>query len=238
MGDVLGDIGANMNAVSKSGETPAHLAVSHDKMETLRVLGELGADMNAARKNGEIPAIEAGETPAHVASRTGNASALLLLSSLGADMDAAKSDGETPAHVACRVGTVKCLCMYANKCVRTGLLPASAAVSFPLEYGDTLAHFAARHDKVDALRFLGELEADMDATNDYGNTPAQVAIIHDQVESLRVLGEIAERRAHIESFMKRRLLLIKWPIPRALVVNKIFPFEDRWSATQWRKLRG
>jgi ankyrin repeat protein len=80
--------GADLNAKTNSGWTPAHSAANNGKTEALKTLHALGADLNAKTNSGW--------TPAHSAANNGKTEALKTLHALGADLNAKSSDNQTP----------------------------------------------------------------------------------------------------------------------------------------------
>ena len=88
--------GADINAKSKDGRTPLHLAIAFDRssgaVEMLRLLLARGADVNTRDK--------LGDTPLHTAASAGNTDIVEALVSGGANVNATDRNGDTPLKVA------------------------------------------------------------------------------------------------------------------------------------------
>ena len=77
--------GADLNAATKTGGTPAFIASENGHVDVVRALGELGADVNDATKSGA--------TPAFIASQEGHAHVVQALHDLGAKLNKAEETG-------------------------------------------------------------------------------------------------------------------------------------------------
>jgi len=85
---------ANVNAATKEGETPLHLAVIQGDYDVVKLLLENKADVNATKKDGETP-LHIAETNSHNNNSTILHIAELLLSK-GAAVNAKDNKQETP----------------------------------------------------------------------------------------------------------------------------------------------
>ena len=94
--ELLLDKGVDINAKSKDGRTPLHLAIAFDRssgaVEMLKLLIASGADVNTRDKQGE--------TPLHTAASAGNKDIVEALIGAGADVNATDGKGATPLKVA------------------------------------------------------------------------------------------------------------------------------------------
>jgi len=105
--DFLLTAGADLNAATEDGFTPAFIAAQEGHAPCLQVLAERGADLNAAAKDGF--------TPAFIAAQNGHAPCLQVLAERGADLNAATNDGFTPAFIAEQNGHAPCLQVLAER---------------------------------------------------------------------------------------------------------------------------
>jgi len=85
--------GADVEAKDNNGNTPLHLAVWSNHIETAKLLIERGADLEAKNKYGQ--------TPLDWASYKDNIELAKLLLDAGADVEAKDVEGRTPLHWAC-----------------------------------------------------------------------------------------------------------------------------------------
>ena len=88
----LAGIGADLNVLSKNGETPMHYAAEKGNVEAVRVLLELGADPNRWSN--------LGVTPLHVAAQGIRGDLVDVLVAGGADVNARTANGWTPLMLA------------------------------------------------------------------------------------------------------------------------------------------
>jgi len=89
----------NLNVKDNFGNTPLHLSIISDNMNSVKILTLKGADVNI--KNNE------GNTPLHIAARFGNVDIAKVLVKSGADVKAKNNDGFTPLHTASANGHIK-----------------------------------------------------------------------------------------------------------------------------------
>ena len=89
----------NLNIKDNFGNTPLHLSIISDNMNSIKILTLKGADVNI--KNNE------GNTPLHIAARFGNVDTAKILLKSGADVNSKNNDGLTPLHVASANGHIK-----------------------------------------------------------------------------------------------------------------------------------
>ncbi|XP_035692592.1 protein VAPYRIN-like [Branchiostoma floridae] len=85
---LLVQLGTNVEAKDKAGETALHRASRKGHTEVVKLLIQLGADVEAKDKHGW--------TALHVASINGNTEMVKLLIQLGADVEAKDKDGTKP----------------------------------------------------------------------------------------------------------------------------------------------
>jgi ankyrin repeat protein len=82
------ELGADVRAAAKNGDTALHTAASRGYVEIVRYLLDKGADLNAAN--------QAGDTPLHSAATRGSPVVIRLLAERGARLDAKNKKGLTP----------------------------------------------------------------------------------------------------------------------------------------------
>jgi ankyrin repeat protein len=162
--------GADVNAREVDGTTPLHWAVRSDDMETAALLLGGRANPNALNRYGV--------TPLSLAARNGNAAMLELLLKHGADVkaaDAAASDGQTLLMLAARTGRVEAMKQLVGRGVNVNAIEP--------RNGTSALMWAAVQDRGDAIRFLAEAGADLNARSkitQYPHTPA--AVVSDALE--------------------------------------------------------
>ncbi|XP_064420069.1 85/88 kDa calcium-independent phospholipase A2 [Latimeria chalumnae] len=91
---MLIDHGANVNSVSKTGETPLHIMVKRERFGCILVLLTHGADTNTQGENGN--------TPLHLAMKMDQIEVIKALIVFGADVEIPNNLGETPGLIAAR----------------------------------------------------------------------------------------------------------------------------------------
>ena len=162
--------GTDLNAREVDGTTALHWAVRRDDTEIAALLLGARADANAANRYGV--------TPLSLAARNGNGPMLELLLRHGADVkaaDAAASDGQTLLMLAARTGRVEALKQLVGRGVNVNATEPRT--------GTSAVMWAAVADRGDAVRFLAEAGADLNARSkvtEYPHTPA--AVVSDALE--------------------------------------------------------
>jgi ankyrin repeat protein len=87
--------GASLEAVSKKGMTPLHIASLLGNDEVVQILLNVGANFEARAE-----CVTSSDTPLHVACQHGYLAVVKLLVENGADLDAKNGDGYTPESLA------------------------------------------------------------------------------------------------------------------------------------------
>ncbi|XP_068108190.1 85/88 kDa calcium-independent phospholipase A2 isoform X2 [Hyperolius riggenbachi] len=95
MSQLLLQHGANVNALSRTSETPLHIMVKRDRFDCAMVLLTHGANPNARGENGN--------TPLHLAMKKDHLELIKALMVFGADVEQPNDFGETPGLLAARV---------------------------------------------------------------------------------------------------------------------------------------
>ena len=164
-------IGADVNRANAAGDTPLFAARSARIAE---ILCTAGADANAATPDGTTPLMRA--------AADGDIDLVRVLLQRGADADACTAVGETAAHYAV---------LHYGSTVREileALFAAGAAVDEEMNDGTTPLMRAAAAANVDALRFLVERGANVNARTVGGATALTFAAgVHAQ-DAERILA--------------------------------------------------
>lgn len=163
------DNGADANQPNHEGTTLAHAGADTNNTDVLRVLMDKEASMHLADADGKTPLIIAVENGLMDSIR-------FLVDEAGANVYEAGPDGMMPVHVAAEAGitTRKSIAVL-------GFLFDKDTDMINLRDGDwgwTPAHFAARDDQTDVLRWLHSKKARLDEPADDGHTP-----LHDAAKS-------------------------------------------------------
>lgn len=194
--DALIKRGANVNAVTTTGDTYLHIAVRDGQnVNIIRLLMQAGADTNVHDANGE--------TPLHIAIRNSGEFAMNALIEHGASVDATNSKGMTALHTAAT---------FANaNAVRT-LLAARANPNARDRDGNTPLHIAVRAGSMMVVRELLQRGADVDMQNTKGMRAVDVAMAVNRPDLVRMFRERAaesERKTGSTSEAKLPLPPIK-----------------------------
>jgi ankyrin repeat protein len=128
---------ANVNAKTKSGETPLHYAALHGFKDVVSLLVAARADVNA--KSGD------GETPLHLAAQYGDKDVVKLLMTSKIDVNAKDSDSQTALHDAAITG---------HKDVVELLVANRADVNAKDKNGETPLDCAVKYARADVAAFL------------------------------------------------------------------------------------
>ncbi|XP_075273010.1 ankyrin repeat domain-containing protein 42 isoform X6 [Opisthocomus hoazin] len=195
--------GANAEAQDDRGCTPSHLAAAHGQSYTLQTILRSGANVNVSDRNDW--------KPVHYAAFHGRLGCLQLLVRWGACVDDVDSNGNLPAHLAAMEGHLHCFKFLVSKMasvMRTlkarndqGETPRDLAERFYkdniLQYIDSVENEeeqpetqeAAAQGHVHCLRWLLDMGADSDITDDAGETPKDVAKRFAQLAAVELLTE-------------------------------------------------
>ena len=163
-----------LDSCQRNMNTPVHTALSFHQMEILEILLQYGGDPNA-------PSRHYGQTALHQAARQNNMAAVTMLLKYGADLHATDNSGRLPIH--CAAGS-----LTARTRNNVDVLRHLAEIGRPEDVrakdasGNTPLHFAVKAECLEAVKYLLERGADMNAANDVGKTPRDLARIYFKQE--------------------------------------------------------
>ncbi|KAG6750791.1 hypothetical protein POTOM_045306 [Populus tomentosa] len=185
--------GANVNALTKDGNTALHLAVEERRRGCTRLLLASGAKADA-RNNGD------GDTPLHIAAGLGDGNMVKLLLHKGANKfirnkngkiayDIAAEDGHARLFDALKLGDSLCVAARKGEVIRTinRLIENGAAINGRDQHGWTALHRATFKGKTDAVRVLIEKGIDVDAKDEDGYTALHCAVESGQADAIELL---------------------------------------------------
>lgn len=152
--DVLDQAKEDINATTKKGVTPLHLAAILGKTEVIQALIKRGADVNAKTKDGV--------TPLHLVTVSATTESISDLVRENAYVNVKTNRGWTPLHWAA---------LYGRADVIPDLIRKNADVNAKTNKGWTPLHVAAREGKAEAIQVLIEKCAHIDATDNWRRTP-------------------------------------------------------------------
>lgn len=184
--------GANVNALTKDGNTALHLAVKERKKDCARLLLASGGNANV-RNNLD------GETPLHIAAAVGDEQMVKLLLQKGANKDIRNNLGRTAYDLAEENGQIRVfdalklgdrLCIEAKKGeVRSisRVIENGAAINGRDQNGWTALHRASFKGRVEAVRILIEKGIDFDAKDEDGYTALHCGVESGHVDVVELL---------------------------------------------------
>ena len=169
---LLIDLGAEINAVNSSQQTPLHLACNGRQLEMVALLVERGADVVAQDKTGQ--------TALHVACERGEVEMATLLLQHNAVIHTHNKAGHTPFVVACLQG---------HWDLADLLLSHLSNINGPVCVGgvDTLLHLARRYGSAQLAHFLLQHGASVDVKNKYGLTALHLACLAGHTDIVKLL---------------------------------------------------
>ena len=173
--------GAKIDAVSKSGNQPFHLACRKCYIEIGVLLVTHGADVTAVNANGLTPLYIVSQHlkssdkvgsdsnhVLHVATKRGEYKYLELLLSCGADVNSLNKYGQTALHVAAT-------CNYCSTELCETLLRYGAKIDAVDEDGNQPLHLASKMGHMSVGELLVTNGADVNSLNKYGQTALHMA---------------------------------------------------------------
>ncbi|CAI9099239.1 OLC1v1036024C1 [Oldenlandia corymbosa var. corymbosa] len=184
--------GANVDALTKDGDSALHLAVEERRRDCARLLLANGARADI-RNGGD------GDTALHIAAGLGDEQMVKLLLQKGANKDIRNRNGRTAYDVAAEHGHSRLfdalrlgdsLCAAARKGeVRTihRLLETGAIINGRDQHGWTALHRASFKGKLDAVRTLIENGVDVNARDEDGYSALHCAVESGHAEVIELL---------------------------------------------------
>ncbi|XP_050508860.1 alpha-latrocrustotoxin-Lt1a-like [Diabrotica virgifera virgifera] len=167
-------IGIDLNQYNNYGQTLVHLAAAGDAVETLNFLkNECKFSLDFGDNNGY--------TPSHIAVSYGNLKALKYLKEQGANLCISNKDKYTLVHTAAEYGTLDVLVYLVKEC--------KLEVNVSDNNGNLPAHFAAKSNKVEILRYLKSVGSDLNQCNHKGETLVNIAAAAGAVDVLNFLKD-------------------------------------------------
>ncbi|CDZ78226.1 Phosphocholine transferase AnkX [Legionella massiliensis] len=130
-------------------------------------------------------------TPAYLVATKGLLPTLKILQELGADLAKANKNGATPAHIAAQRGHTDVLAFL--------LKSNPELVNVQAKNGITPVYCAAAGSKLQALKLLHTLGADLTKADKNGYTPAHIAAQSGHTEVLAFLLKIKPELANVQS---------------------------------------
>lgn len=162
--------GAEVDALSKSGETALTHAARQGHANCVKILLEAGASPHAVDRT--VPSALAAATG------QGHADCVKLLLEAGAATAADKYKEKTPLMLALEIGNTACIEL---------LLPATEDLLAATAAGNTTLMSAACMDSPELLKMLIARGADVNARALSGKTPLLMAAQHGRIENMRLL---------------------------------------------------
>lgn len=152
--DQAGEIAADINAQTQSGDTALTWAAAKGQLDTVKILLEAEADPNIANKRGF--------TALYYAARDGQKEMLQLLLARKSNPKAAIDDGSTPLHIASQHG---------HKEIVKLLLEEKVDIDSQNKEGNSPLILAAYNKHIDTVKILLENKANPNISNKKGETP-------------------------------------------------------------------
>jgi ankyrin repeat protein len=219
------ELGADINARNKNGETPLYIAVQTGSEEGIKLLSEQGADIN-------IKDIY-GNSPLHYAAGIGQLEIVkLLIKEWGDDVVKAKNNNnESALHCAAKGGHVQVVDLLIRHGAKTenrdkyGNSPLHCAaeagelevVKLLIEWGyninaknnnnESALHYAARKGHAEVSRFLIEKGININAQNKHGYNALVLAIENAHVTTIDLLKK---QGANIDVSDEERRTPLHW----------------------------
>ncbi|KAG9148251.1 hypothetical protein Leryth_012212 [Lithospermum erythrorhizon] len=190
--------GADVNSLTKGGNTALHIAVEERRRDCLNLMSEMDMIRNGYD----------GDTPLHIAANLGDEQMVKLLVQKGANKDIRKNIGKAAYDVAAENGYAKLfdtlrlgdsLCVASRKGdVRTihRLLEQGASINGHDQHGWTALHRASFKGRLEAVRVLVERGIEIDAKDEEGYTALHCAVEAGHVD---VIEFLIKKGADIES---------------------------------------
>jgi ankyrin repeat protein len=170
---MLVDAGADVNAQTIDGSTPAMFAAAYGKPRALKIL-LASPNINISLQD------ETGNTALHVAVLSQKLACIHPLLAAGADPCMLNLSLITPLHYAARMGFLPV--------IEACLQHEPGCVNSKDGYSYTILHWAAFQDHLDIITLAMETrDCDVDSRTDYGQTPLHMAVGRGNTKSVEKL---------------------------------------------------
>jgi ankyrin repeat protein len=175
--NILGGLGANLEAKNRYNRTPLDLAAMRGHVNAIETLVKLKPDLLEARD-------QKNWTPLHIAAIHGQVNAIETLVKLKPNLlEARDQDNWTTLHFAAMRGHVNTIETLVK--LKPDLLEARDQKHW------TPLHIAAIHGQVNAIETLVKLKPDLLEARDQDNwTPLHIAAMHGQVNAIEILVKL------------------------------------------------
>ena len=173
----------NIHAQNSNGVTPLSNACDHERLKIILTLISLGADVNQKDSDGCIPVLKAedstGRTVLHEACQHGRLDIVRMLCELGADIYKKDMVGNTPIVAAIEGNH--------DDVVRALISEFGYDVKYITNNGRTVLHEACSQGRLEIVKELHQLGADVYKEDSYGNTSMSAAIVGDHGDVVEAL---------------------------------------------------
>jgi ankyrin repeat protein len=161
---VIDDLAAGgaRNAKNADGNTPLHLALASNHIDTAKLLIDAGADVDAPDKDGRTPL----QLALGLKDQTQARAAALALVNAGAKCDTPDARGMAPLHYAASWG---------DAALAAAMVEHGAKIDRPGPGGRTPLHLAVLAGKLDVVKTLLAKKAPVNAADDQGYLPLHLA---------------------------------------------------------------
>ncbi|MHB9147307.1 MAG: ankyrin repeat domain-containing protein [Candidatus Amoebophilus sp.] len=209
------ELGTDINARNKQGETPLHIAVQANSEETIKLLSEKKAGITITDIYGNSPlhyAAIAGqleivellikqwgydivtsknnnnETVLHWAAKGGNPEVVDLLIRQGTNAETKDKSGNSPLHYAAKAGQLKVVKLLIKEwCIN---------INVKNNNNESALHHAAKKGHVTVARFLIKKGITIDSQNKHGYNPLSLAVENHHAA---VTNFLKEKGANIDT---------------------------------------
>ncbi|KAL2837645.1 ankyrin repeat-containing domain protein [Aspergillus pseudoustus] len=185
------DLGADIDAVDRSGCTPLMIAAQIPAERIARLLVDRGARVEIVEEHGQ--------NAMHMGASHGLVGLLEHLHRAGLSVHATTNDGATALHHASRSPRGEDTVKY--------LLGAGANISATNSVGQTPLHIAAQTRSANIARVLIAGGAPLNVTDSYSKTPLQHAFDNNDKDIIQLLRDELEKEERGKGIQKQ---LIKW----------------------------
>ena len=209
------ELGADINARNKQGETPLHIAVQVRSEEGIKLLNEEGADIKIKDIHGNSPlhyAAIAGqleivellikqwgydivtnknnnnETVLHWAAKGGNPEVVDLLIRQGINAETKDKSGNSSLHYAAKAGQLKVVKLLIEEW--------GSNINAKNNNNESALHHAAKKGHVTVARFLIKEGITIDSQNKHGYNPLSLAVENHHAA---VINFLKEKGANIDT---------------------------------------